>query len=116
MKRAVAAAVLSITASVAFAQMGGMKGMDMKDMDMKGMQDKGADSMVHRATGVVTKVDDASGKVTIKHEPVQSLNWPSMTMAFTVKDKSMLEKMKAGQKIQFSFQAQGRDYVVTEVK
>ena len=111
----IVAAALTLSAG-AYAQQGGMKGMDMKDMDMKGMQDEGANSTVHRATGVVTKVDDAGGKVTIKHEPVQSLNWPSMTMAFTVKDKSMLEKMRAGQKIDFSFHAQGRDYVVTEVR
>jgi Cu(I)/Ag(I) efflux system protein CusF len=111
MKRAIAAAVLSIAASVAWAQMGGMK-----DMDMKGMHEKGADSAVHRATGVVTKVDSAKGKVTIKHDPVQSLNWPSMTMAFTVKDKSMLGKMPKDKKIDFEFVQQGRDYVVTSVK
>jgi Cu(I)/Ag(I) efflux system protein CusF len=121
MKHAIAAAVLSITASVAFAQMGGMKGMDRKDrdmkgMDMKGMGEKGADSAVHRATGVVTRVDTAKGKVTIKHEPVESLNWPSMTMAFTVKDKSMLDKMPKDKKIDFEFVQQGRDYVVTSVK
>ena len=115
MKRALAAAVLSTAASVASAQMGGMKGMD-KGMDMKGMHEKGANSAVHRATGTVTKVDSASGKVTIKHEPVQSLNWPSMIMAFTVKDKSMLEKMPKDRKIDFEFVQQGRDYVVTSVK
>lgn len=120
MKRAIAAAVLSIAASVASAQMGGMKGMDMKGMDkgmdMKGMHEKGANSAVHQATGVVTKVDSASGKVTIKHQPVQSLNWPSMTMAFTVKDKAMLDKMPKDKKIDFEFVQQGREYVVTSVK
>lgn len=121
MKRALVTAVLSVTASVAFAQMGGMKGMDMKGMDkgmdMKGMHEKGGEnSTVHRATGVITKVDSASGKVTIKHRPVQSLNWPSMTMAFTVKDKAMLDKMPKDKKIDFEFVQQGREYVVTSVK
>lgn len=116
MKRVLAAAVLSIVASVASAQMGGMKGMDMKGMDMKGMQEKDAATAVHRATGVVTRVDGARGKVTIKHEPVQSLNWPSMTMAFSVRDKSMLEKMPKDRKINFEFVQQGNEYVVTSVK
>jgi Cu(I)/Ag(I) efflux system protein CusF len=92
-----------------------MKGMDMKDMDMKSEKkaDKGA---VHQATGVVTKVDPAKDKVTIKHGPVQSMKWPSMTMTFSVKDKALMEKMKKDQKVDFDFVQQGKDYVVTSVK
>jgi Cu(I)/Ag(I) efflux system periplasmic protein CusF len=69
---------------------------------------------VHKTTGVVTKVD--KDKVTIKHEPVASMKWPSMTMAFVVKDKAVMEKMKKDQKVDFEFVQQGRDYVVTGVK
>ena len=71
---------------------------------------------VHHATGVVTKVDPASGKVTIKHDPVKSLNWPAMTMVFKAKDKAVLDKVKKDQKIEFGFVEQGNDYVVTDVK
>ena len=70
----------------------------------------------HKATGVVTKVDPARSRVTIKHEPVASLNWPTMTMAFSVKDKAMLDRMPRDRKIEFEFVQQGRDYVVTSVK
>jgi Cu(I)/Ag(I) efflux system protein CusF len=55
-------------------------------------------------------------KVTIKHEPVPSMNWPSMTMAFLVKDKAVMEKIKKDQKVDFEFVQQGKDYVVTAVK
>lgn len=97
-------------APVATAQ---MKGMDMKDMDMK-MDKQAAKGTVHKATGVVTKVD--KDKVTIQHEPVASMNWPSMSMAFVVKDKAVMEKLKKDQKVDFEFVQQGRDYVVTAVK
>ena len=70
----------------------------------------------NQASGVVTKVDPAAGKVTIKHGPVPSLKWPAMTMAFVVKDKALLDKMKKDQKIDFEFVEQGKDYVVTKVK
>ena len=70
----------------------------------------------HKASGTVSSVDRDRGKVTIKHGPVPSLNWPGMNMAFGVKDKALLDKVKPGQKIEFSFVEQGRDYVVTEVK
>ena len=115
MKRIALALAATFLAVPAFAQ---MKGMDMKD-DMKGMEmksDKGAKGTVHKATGVVTRVDQAAGKVTIKHEPVQSMNWPSMTMTFSAKDKTMLKNVKKDQKVDFEFVQEGKDYVVTSVK
>jgi Cu(I)/Ag(I) efflux system protein CusF len=95
----------ALLAGPAFAQ--------MKDRDMKAEKKEG---VTHKARGVVTRVDAGKNRVTIKHEPVASLNWPSMTMGFTVKDKAMLEKLKKDQKIDFEFVQQGKDYVVTSVK
>ena len=47
----------------------------------------------HPATGVVKSVDRAKSTVTLAHDPVKSLNWPAMTMPFTVTDKALLEKL-----------------------
>ena len=88
-----------------------MKGMDMKDMPMKK-----ADGQVHKGTGTVTNVDRAGGKVTLKHDPIKSLNWPTMTMAFTVKDKAMLDKVAKDKKVQFEFVQQGQQFVITSIK
>ena len=107
-----AALVLAVSAA-ANAQSGGMKGMEMKDMPMKGM-DKGAKETVHKASGVVTKVD--KDRVTIKHGPVASINWPSMTMAFKVKDKALMDKLAKDKKVDFDFVQEGSDYVVTAVR
>ena len=95
----------------------GMKGMDMKGMNMKGM-DSGEKTQgtAHTAVGVVKNVDPAKSTVTLDHEPVKSLNWPAMTMGFTVKDKALLDKLKADKKIEFEFVQQGKDYVITSVK
>jgi Cu(I)/Ag(I) efflux system periplasmic protein CusF len=51
--------------------------------------------------GEVKKVDKAAGKVTIKHGPIKKLDMDSMTMVFRVADPSMLDKMKAGDNIEF---------------
>ena len=111
MKHALAASLLA-TASLAIpladAQSQGMGGMDMK------MDKKSAEATAHKATGVVTKVD--KDKVTIRHEPVQSLNWPSMNMKFTVKDKAVLDKLAKDRKVDFEFNQEGKDYVITAVK
>lgn len=110
MKKAVAAVFALALAAPAFAQ---MKDMDhMKGMDMK--SDKNAQP--HKASGTVEKVDAAKGTVTIAHGPVQSMNWPGMTMAFKTKDKKMLERVKPGAKVDFEFEQRGKDYVVTRIK
>ncbi len=112
-----AAAVLAAVSLFAIAQSDGMKGMDMKGMDMK-MEKKGekAAGQIHKGTGKVTKVDPAKNSVTIAHEPVSTMNWPAMTMTFKGKDKALLEKIKPGDKVDFEFVQQGKDYIVTAVK
>ena len=52
--------------------------------------------------GEVKKVDKDAGKLTIKHAPLANLDMPAMTMVFRVKDAAMLEKVKAGDKINFA--------------
>ena len=117
------AAVLAAISAFAVAQSDSMKGTDMKGMDMKDqqgmdmkMEKKAASSKVHKGTGKVTKVDPAAGSVTIAHEPVSTMNWPAMTMTFKAKDKKLLEKVKQGEKVDFEFIQQGKDYILTAVK
>ena len=85
--------------------------------DMKGMDHgQGEKVQSHKGTGVVTSVDRAAGKVTLKHEAIQTLNWPGMTMAFAVKDKSMLDKLAEGKKVEFELTQDGKEYVITSIK
>jgi Cu/Ag efflux protein CusF len=105
----------------------GMKGMDMKGMSaekckemMKADGDQsatgGAMAVTHKAVAVVKRVDKDHGKVTLSHEAVKSLNWPAMTMAFSVKDASLFDKLAAGKKVDVEFVKQGQEYVVTAVR
>jgi Cu(I)/Ag(I) efflux system protein CusF len=71
---------------------------------------------VHKGTGVVTNLDRAGGKVTLKHDPIKSLNWPTMTMAFAVKDKAMLDKVSKDKKVEFEFVQQDQQFVITSIK
>ena len=85
--------------------------------DMKGMDHaQPAKSQIHKGTGVVTNVERNAGKVTLKHEPIESLNWPGMTMAFTVKDKALLYNLAKNKKVQFEFIQEGKQYVITSIK
>jgi Cu(I)/Ag(I) efflux system protein CusF len=52
--------------------------------------------------GEVRKVDQANGKITLRHGEIKNLDMPPMTMVFGVKDKSLLSKVKAGDKVKFA--------------
>ena len=52
--------------------------------------------------GEVRKVDVAAKKITLKHGEIKNLDMPPMTMVFQVKDAAMLEKVKPGDKVQFT--------------
>ena len=68
------------------------------------------------ADGEVRKVDKETGKVTIKHGPLENLGMPAMTMVFRVSDPAMLDQLKAGEKIRFTAEKAGGAYTVTTVE
>jgi Cu(I)/Ag(I) efflux system protein CusF len=66
--------------------------------------------------GVVRGVDAARARVRLQHEPIESLGWPAMTMAFQVSEPKLLEGLAPGRKVQFAFVQKGRAYVITEIR
>lgn len=59
------------------------------------------------ATGEVKLIDLKENKITIAHEPVAALNWPAMTMRFTLTSDTQIQGINAGDKVDFSFIQQG---------
>lgn len=53
--------------------------------------------------GTVVSVDAANRQVTLSHDAVQELNWPAMTMPFSVADSSLLSGLQPGQHIMAMF-------------
>ncbi len=68
------------------------------------------------AEGEVRKVDKDAGKVTIKHGPLPNLDMPPMTMVFQVKDRAMLDRVKAGDKINFAADKVDGAYTVMQLE
>ncbi|HPT50435.1 MAG TPA: copper-binding protein [Accumulibacter sp.] len=66
--------------------------------------------------GDVRKVDRDAGKLTIKHGDIKNLGMPGMTMAFAVKDKKLLDKVKTGDKIRFVVVDEGGKWVITDIQ
>lgn len=66
--------------------------------------------------GEVRKVNKEGGTLTLKHGDIKNLDMPGMTMVFAVKDKAMLDKVKAGDKIKFKAINDAGKFTVTEVQ
>lgn len=66
--------------------------------------------------GEVRKVDKETGKVTIKHGPLENLGMPAMTMVFQVKDPGLMDQVKAGDKVRFRAEQINGAYTVMQIE
>jgi Cu(I)/Ag(I) efflux system protein CusF len=66
--------------------------------------------------GDVQKVDEAAGKVTLKHGPIPKFDMEDMTMVYRVQDPSMLKGLKAGDKIMFDADKVDGKFTVTKME
>ncbi|MES2402548.1 MAG: copper-binding protein [Pseudomonadota bacterium] len=93
LKISLAAALLSV----------GMSGMALAATDTSPSTTAVAASpaTVKLTVGEVRKVDLEQGKLTIKHEALENLDMPGMTMVFKASDANLIKDVKQGDKILF---------------
>jgi Cu/Ag efflux protein CusF len=83
------------TAPAAFAA-GSMDGMDMKPSAE-------ARQAPHPVAAAIMKIDVNTGRITLKHGPIENLGMSPMTMAFPVKDRAWLKNFKEGDAVLATF-------------
>ncbi len=65
------------------------------------VRDGGAET---QAVGVAKAVDPARHRITLTHEPIPSIGWPSMTMEFAVAPSVDLGGVKPGARVDFTME------------
>ena len=65
--------------------------------------------------GEIRKIDLESARITLKHGEIKNLDMPPMTMVFVVKDKALLDKLKAGDKVRFKAVNENGKFTVTDL-
>ena len=74
----------------------------------------GQKTVSHTAQGKVMDVDAKAGTVSLEHGPVESLNWPTMTMDFKLANEALLKDLKPGASVDFEFVERGQgEWVIT---
>lgn len=67
--------------------------------------------------GEVKKIDEAAGKITLKHGPIKNLEMDEgMTMVFRVQDPAMLKQVKVGDKVQFEAERATAGITITKMQ
>ena len=64
----------------------------------------------------VRKVDKDNGKLTLRHAEIKNLEMPAMTMVFVVRDKAMLNTLKAGDRVRFKVINDAGKFTITEIQ
>ena len=67
--------------------------------------------------GQVTKVDEAAGKISIKHGPLKKFDMDEgMTMVFRAQDPAVLKTVKPGDKVKFDAEKINGQFTVTKIE
>ncbi len=66
--------------------------------------------------GTVTNVMVDHNMLTLNHEPINELGWPSMTMDFTVTEEISLSDLSTGDAIEFDLEKRGERYLITAIR
>lgn len=69
-----------------------------------------------RSTGTVTAVDAAAGTISLDHEPIPAINWPSMSMQFRAENPAMLQGIAVGDQVSFELKSPTETSVITMVQ
>lgn len=66
--------------------------------------------------GQVKKINQDTGKITIKHGELKNLGMPPMTMVFRVSDPAMLGQVNVGDSIRFIVEKTNGQLAVTRIE
>jgi Cu/Ag efflux protein CusF len=76
-----------------------------------------ATAMAQMVDGVVTKVDESAGKITIRHGPIKKFDMEEgHTMVFRAKEPKMLKEVKPGDKIKFEADKVSGQFTVMKIE
>jgi Cu/Ag efflux protein CusF len=68
-------------------------------------------------SGQVTKIDEAAGKITIRHGPLKKFDMEDgMVMVFRAGDPAMLKQVKPGDRIKFVPERINGQFTVTRIE
>ena len=84
------------------------------DMSQMGQMDGMGEMTMTK--GVISRIDEANGKVGIKHEAIANLKMPPMNMVFLLADPAHLQGLKVGDAVLFHAENPAGKLTVTAIQ
>jgi len=109
---AVASTIVTLSFSAMAEDMPGMKMDGMEGMQMK---QESKQTPVANAEGTIKAIDPAKHTVTLAHGAVPAVQWPPMTMAFSVAEDQLVG-LSVGDRVSFSFRLEGGKATIVSIK
>ena len=111
--------MLTLTLLLGLATHTGLQAEEMMnhqghDMSQMGQMDGMGEMTMTK--GVITRIDEASGKVGIKHEAIANLKMPPMNMVFLLADPALLKDLKVGDAVRFHAENPAGKLTVTAIQ
>ena len=97
---------------------GARAGGSMPGMAMPGMKSKSEESAsaILTGTGVVRAIDKPGSRIQLTHDPIADVSWPRMTIFFRVKNASLVDQTKPGDKVKFVLTKSSAGYVISDIQ
>ena len=111
--------MLTLTLLLGLATHTGLQAEEMMnhqghDMSQMGQMDGMGEMTMTK--GVITRIDEASGKVGIKHEAIANLKMPPMNMVFLLANPAQLQGLKVGDAVLFHAENPAGKLTVTAIQ
>lgn len=111
---------LIAVASIAFAlslsaHAEDMPGMKMDGMEGMQMEQESKQAPVTKAEGTIKAINSEKHTVTIAHGAVPAVQWPPMTMGFSVTEEQ-LKGLTPGDHVSFSFRLEDGKATIVSIK
>src|SRR5690606_17374259 len=81
--------------------------------------DTGSDhssSPLIESAGLVTELDTDSASITLEHDPIPALGWPSMVMPFDLAETVGTDDLAPGQTVNFHFRETPEGYLIEHIE
>ena len=111
--------MLTLTLLMGLATHTGLQAEEMMnheghDMSQMGQMDGMGEMTMTK--GVISRIDEANGKVGIKHEAIANLKMPPMNMVFLLADPALLKDLKVGDAVLFHAENPAGKLTVTAIQ
>lgn len=90
------------------------KGSEVKLAEEMSDMDKSAKATA-TGSGIITSLMVDHAMLTLKHDAIESLGWPEMTMDFTTKEGVKLQGYEVGDAVEFELLKSGNEYLVSAI-